>query len=654
MSSLPPFSTTQSDGELASLLDTLKGLQQHLLREEAKQQRSIDQVHPNYTASAKNLVHYLALRQLDLSELQHQLAQLGLSSLGRSEAHVMATLNAVTSRVAEHLGVAVNSQGGFTSYNVGNQKLEDNTQRLFGTKPNERDTRVMVTMPTEAAEGPELIASLLMAGMNCIRINCAHDNANTWGKMADNLRLAKQALASQSASAPECKIAMDLGGPKIRTGAITPGPAVIKVSPKRDKFGGVLAPAQIWLSASAHATTDYTRPEREPCAHVLVPHHWLQEVQALAGKAKEPKFGKITLVDSRGADRRLTVTSIAPDGIWVECFNTVYFTNGTFLNYMQHGERLCIGELTDIPPLEQNVVVHKSDALWLLPAGEVGAPAQYANGRCIREAGVSCSLAGVLNMVRTGEPIWFDDGKIGGVFEEVSPERALIRITHASANGSKIRSDKGINLPQSQLMLGALTSKDIRDLAFAANEADIVNLSFVNSPSDISELYAHLDIHTQGREEKPAVVLKIETQKAFENLPALLLTAMRYPNTGVMIARGDLAVECGFTRLAELQEEILCMCEAAHIPVIWATQVLESLAKKGLASRAEISDASLGHRAECIMLNKGPHIQSAVQTLVAILRRMQAHQRKKASVLSQLQVAKGFAGRLDEELRETS
>ena len=132
------------------------------------------------------------------------------------------------------------------------------------------------------------------------------------------------------------------------------------------------------------------------------------------------------------------------------------------------------------------------------------------------------------------------------------------------------------------------------------------------------------------------VVLKIETRRAFERLPQLLLTAMRRQRVGVMIARGDLAVEVGYERLAELQEEILWLCEAAHLPVIWATQVLEQLAKSGLPSRAEISDAAMGERAECVMLNKGPHIEEAVVVLDDILCRMAEHHYKKNALLRQL------------------
>ena len=137
---------------------------------------------------------------------------------------------------------------------------------------------------------------------------------------------------------------------------------------------------------------------------------------------------------------------------------------------------------------------------------------------------------------------------------------------------------------------------------------------------------------------------KIETRQAFERLPNLILAAMRAPRAGVMIARGDLAVECGYQRTAEVQEEILWICEAAHMPVIWATQVLESLAKKGQASRAEITDAAMGERAECVMLNKGPYIVEAVKVLDDILHRMQGHQAKKRSMLRSLRIASTFTG----------
>jgi pyruvate kinase len=106
----------------------------------------------------------------------------------------------------------------------------------------------------------------------------------------------------------------------------------------------------------------------------------------------------------------------------------------------------------------------------------------------------------------------------------------------------------------------------------------------------------------------------------------------RYP-VGVMIARGDLAIETGWKNFASIQEEIARICEAAHVPDIWATQVLETLAKKGTPTRAEITDAAVSQRAECVMLNKGVYIEKALRLLDKILRRMQFFQERQEVIL---------------------
>jgi pyruvate kinase len=257
---------------------------------------------------------------------------------------------------------------------------------------------------------------------------------------------------------------------------------------------------------------------------------------------------------------------------------------------------------------------------------------------------IGCTIPEVLDDVRAGDAIWFDDGKIGGVIQKVEASRLFVQVTHARVRGERLRADKGINLPDSHLRLAALTPKDLEDLAFVARYADVVELSFANSARDVELLQEHL-----RRLGNPslAVVLKIETRRGFENLPDMLLAAMRSPCCGVMIARGDLAVECGFERLAEVQEEMLWVSEAAHVPIIWATQVLENLAKEGMPSRAEITDAAMGHRAECVMLNKGPHMLSAVRVLDDILRRMQTHQTKKRAMLRQLRLARSLPHKHD-------
>jgi pyruvate kinase len=165
----------------------------------------------------------------------------------------------------------------------------------------------------------------------------------------------------------------------------------------------------------------------------------------------------------------------------------------------------------------------------------------------------------------------------------------------------------------------------------------MVGLSFVHRAEDVRLLQAEL-----GRlgASHLGIVLKIENRHAFENLPTILLAGLEKPPIGVMVARGDLAVEVGFERLAEVQEEILWLCEAAHIPVIWATQVLEKMAKSGKPSRAEVSDAAMSGRAECVMLNKGPYIDEAVRFLAGVLERMEAHQSKRRSMMRRLAISR--------------
>jgi pyruvate kinase len=239
-----------------------------------------------------------------------------------------------------------------------------------------------------------------------------------------------------------------------------------------------------------------------------------------------------------------------------------------------------------------------------------------------------------------GEPILFDDGRIRGRIVERESGRLGVEITAVARGAAKLKAGKGINLPETALALAALTPKDIADLAIVSKHADMIGLSFVQGPADVDALRVELD---RACTRPVGLVLKIETRAAFERLPELLLAALRRPPVAVMVARGDLGVEVGFERLAEVQEEILWLCEAAHVPVIWATQVLESLAKGGMPTRAEVTDAAMGSRAECVMLNKGPFIRETLRFLRDVLRRMQEHQHKKTARLRRLGISEARA-----------
>jgi pyruvate kinase len=328
--------------------------------------------------------------------------------------------------------------------------------------------------------------------------------------------------------------------------------------------------------------------------------------------------------------------------------NTAYFTNGTIVWHRPAGRRRARrrARIGGVPATEQPIVLHEGDRLILTRDQRPGRlPLLDGDGSAITPARIPCTPPEVLRDVRAGEPIWFDEGRIGGRILSVDEEQAVVTITTAAPDGTKLGPFKGINLPESDLRLPSLTAYDIETLPFIAEHADLVGYSFVRTTGDLEDLYRRLT-ELPGRH--PAVILKIETLEAFQNLPAILFDALSRPAVGVMIARGDLAVECGFERLAEVQEEILWLCEAAHLPVIWATQVLEGLAKRGLASRAEITDAAFGERAECVMLNKGPFVVETVRSLDEILQRMQEHQEKKVSLLRHLRVVDDFLDALAE------
>jgi pyruvate kinase len=229
----------------------------------------------------------------------------------------------------------------------------------------------------------------------------------------------------------------------------------------------------------------------------------------------------------------------------------------------------------------------------------------------------------------------FDDGKLAGVVEECRGGAVVVRVLRAPRRGFKMKPERGLTFPRADLHLDPLTADDLTALDFVARHADLIGFSFVQRANDISRLQEEL---ARRRDDwrSIGIVAKVETAQAVTNLPDIIVRAAGRQPFGVMIARGDLAVAIGFERLAEMQEEILWLCEAAHVPVIWATQVLEEMVKSGLPTRGEMTDAAMAGRAECVMLNKGPNVGEAITALRGLLRRMMEHQSKKTAQLRAL------------------
>lgn len=442
-----------------------------------------------------NLARYVALRRHDLRALQRRLMVRGLSSLGRLESRVAETLDAVQVALGSLAGLdpgcAAPSEEAFFA---GEARLARHADALFGESPAGRRSRIMVTLPGEAAGDPGFVIDLARRGMDIARINCAHDGPIAWRAMASHVRTASDLVGRR------LTVLMDIAGPKIRTEAVaTP-----------DKKARIEAGALLRLCAAGVPRPDETTP--------------------------------------------------------------------------------------------------------------------FA---------ATVSLPELVTRLSAGDRVLYDDGKLQGRVESLSPGEALVRVDRTKTGGTKLKPEKGLNLPDTALGLSPLTAKDHADLDAVIDCADMVGYSFVSQPDDLDLLEAAL----AGRrsDTRPlGVVAKIERPEAVANLPRLIARAAGRRPFAVMIARGDLAAEIGFERLAEMQEEILWLCEAAHVPAIWATQVLEDLVKTGIPSRGEMTDAAMAARAECVMLNKGPEIGAAVSVLDGLLQRMEGHILKKTPTLRAL------------------
>jgi pyruvate kinase len=257
-------------------------------------------------------------------------------------------------------------------------------------------------------------------------------------------------------------------------------------------------------------------------------------------------------------------------------------------------------------------------------------------GRLTAPARVAVRPREVVEHVAPGHRVMFDDGNIRATC--IAADRAKGEITveidavRTGAWGLKDR--KGVNVPDTDMPIAALTDEDLATLDFVVEHVDIVAMSFVRTPRDITDLHRAIQARTHRT---LGVVAKVETPQACRALPEILLELMKSPPCGVMLARGDLGVEIGFEHLPEAQDEILSLCEAAHVPVIWATQVLESMTEHGFPTRGEVTDAADAARADAIMLGIGPFMVDTVSFVEDLLARTQIRRARSRALLGKWQ-----------------
>lgn len=606
------------------LLDRLLTLRANITQQAELKLSPFARYYPDgkYTPSAINLAHYLLLRQYDLREMQQELSSLGLSSLGRGEANIIENID----KVIKLLKQITEKEGPDKGYNDflrelsdHNESLSYHTDKLLGASSEDREVRIMVTLPSEAATDYELVHSLINSGMNCARINCAHDNKHMWLEMIHHVHEAENATGNR------CHIMMDIAGQKIRTGKIESATALHHIKVKRNEYGTIISPGNILILTQEQFESELSK-ELSSLFKIALDENIFASLKA---------GDYLEFIDVRGKKRNLEIIYNKENNIFIgQCWKSAYISPETVFHHRRHtGAKKVYRQqevsIVSFQVFPAKIKVFTNDHILLTHSKKPGRPALFdSQGKVIQAANIPISHDEIFEFVKPGHSVWIDDGKIGTVIKSISNKGLLLQVIHAPPNGAVIRSEKGLNFPDTELDMSPLTDKDLEDLDFIAEYADMIAYSFVQSREDMSFLL--YELHKRNASNLP-IIAKIETDKAVKNLPEIILGTIGRTQLGVMIARGDLAIELGSIRMAEIQEEILWICEAAHVPVVWATQVLETLAKQGINSRPEITDAAMSVRAECVMLNKGPYILDALHVLDSILKRMQEHQQKKTS-----------------------
>lgn len=398
-----------------------------------------------------------------------------------------------------------------------------------------------------------------------------------------------------------------------------------------------------------HLGDSITDPELSPCDYPHATQVQRRQTTALFGHGNLPESPHLMITfDSKMADDFLAVKALVQAGMTVARINCAHDDPKTWQRMVRNIRKAV--EVTGQPcKIYMDLAGPKIRTVLFGKARKKGR-LKIAPNECIYlierpvdqekyEKVIGCTMEGIIGDLSKGDRILFDDGVVEAVVERKFVHAALLRITRISASKPRIKAEKGMNFPDTELSARSLTDFDKSVLPFALEHADLIGFSFVRQAREVAELQQLLGQRTA----RPVhLVLKIETLEAVQNLPALLLQGMQESAFGVMIARGDLAVEIGFERLSEIQEEILWICEAGHVPVIWATQVLETLNKSGLATRSEVTDAARAAQAECVMVNKGKHMLLVLATLRDILRRSGGHHVKKRYVFRPLHIAERF------------
>ncbi len=571
-----------------------------------------------YPMSYLNMQDFLTLKKDDLRSLQVELMMQGLSSLSRSHMHLLYTIEHELELLGCMLDKEESAKYDAISPLDAHRQIEERGAFIKGQKEK---NAVMLTLPSNASEDINFRKVLHKESITAVRINTAHDSPEIWKEMAKMVKNINQKYRE----ACPLKIYVDLAGPKIRTGEIKKRTEPFRICTK-DMKTFMLVPA----------TGNITHLIDEEGAHRSAV---IAVDDEFYGHLKHADM--IEINDHDRKTRFYKIDTWTRDQCTVKCGKKVEISSQTELKIQQDKRQYRITTPINFKMVPEEIRVFEGDKIVLSGKTALGHVVENADFKAIVSLKMDKHLFGYL---KEQDRVYIDDGKIKLRVIEQREDELLCRVERANVSGKVIKEEKGINFPDSSLDIAAITEEDKENLQHIVGFADIIGISFTQTQKDVQMLKELLRDNNHI-----AIVTKIETNQGVHNLPHILSALSTWHNSAVMVARGDLAIEVGFENLAAVQGEIFDLCEAAHTPVIYATQILENLMKKNLPSRAEIIDASISHRADCVMLNKGPFAQRTIEVLEKIIASMQPNFYKSQPLLSPTHAWDGFRDNVRDE-----
>ena len=585
----------------------------------AQRQDDIDAVHSSYRSEAENLVAYLALRSADRRTLQHELATLGAPSLQFPELDVRAKIAAARTLVSALIGdepqaVTMDEIDGVEEkLQAAEQRLMENADETLGVASQGRSTRIMVTLPREAAQDPQIVEDVFGAGAEIARINLVYGDVSEWQQMAEHVEDTARRLNRI------IPIAVDLPGPKIFTGRVADGPRVGASLVSRYDDGEMRYPARLWLV-----------PENQPEGLTEPPH--VEGIAPLCMMVDATWFASLEVgtevrtADNRGVKRTFVVVAKQDEGALLQGDRSTWIRNHAMLeaNFMRTRVR-------GIPPLQRGIHLERGDELILTDDLTPVNPPR--DGEVAR---IGCTEPRIFSALQVGDPVLFNNGALYSTVQNLGDGEARLLITQAKDGGQTIYENCGINVPGTALNLPAVTAEDEKLLEATVSFASLVEVSFVRTAQDMRDAVAMVRRVEQRSGRNVGIVVKLETLESMQNLPDILLELMKHERVGVMVARGDMAAELGIMHMVEAPRYVVNLCQAAQLPVIIGSNILETLTDAGQPTRAEVTDAAWAQQAECVMLNHGKHMVETVEAVGALLSAMDGVQRKNQSLLPSL------------------